>query len=249
MSAGYGGLEIVHGANLDVSRGTSVAILGPNGAGKTTLLRALVGLCDVLSGSILHEGRELRGLKTHAIARLGIALVPEGRHLFPDMSVRENLLLGGEMGAGAETLDYVMDLFPRLGERVGQRAGSLSGGEQQMLAVGRALMSRPRLLLLDEPSTGLAPQVVDSLFAALGRVKNEEQLTIVVVEQRATEALELADFTYVLEGGRMVDAGPASEFADRGRLEGAYFGDRTTVGDDQQPESRASTNDDVRATF
>ena len=227
LRAGYGPVQALHGIDLTVEEGAVVAILGPNGAGKTTTLRALTGTARS-SGRIIFAGRSLVGLATERVVRLGVAHVPEGRGTFPALTVEENLRLGAwtrrdARGVRAD-LDRWYAVFPRLAERRRQVAGSLSGGEQQMLAIARALMLRPRLLLLDEPSLGLAPTVTRELFRVLSQVKQEGRTTMLLVEQNANLALELADHAYVLEAGRMVLSGPASELRANDRVRGAYLG-------------------------
>jgi branched-chain amino acid transport system ATP-binding protein len=227
LRASYGPVRALHGVDLEVAEGAVVAVLGPNGAGKTTILRALTGMVRA-SGRITFAGRRLTGLPTERIVRLGVAHVPEGRGTFPTLTVEENLRLGAYLrrdGAAVRAdLDRWYTVFPRLAERRGQAAGSLSGGEQQMLSIARALLLRPRLLLLDEPSLGLAPKVVRELFEVLGRVKREQRTTMLLVEQNANLALELADRAYVLEAGRTVLAGPAAEVRTDEQVRRAYLG-------------------------
>jgi len=227
LRAGYGPLQALHGIDLSVGKGDVVAILGPNGAGKTTTLRALCGMVRA-SGRVSFDGRSLLGLATERIVRLGVAHVPEGRGTFPALTVDENLRVGAYLRRGDAAvradLDHWYEVFPRLAERRGQVAASLSGGEQQMLAIARALLLRPRLLLLDEPSLGLAPLVTRELFAVLGRVKREQHTTMLLVEQNANLALELADHAYVLEAGRSVLAGPAEQVRDDENVRRAYLG-------------------------
>jgi branched-chain amino acid transport system ATP-binding protein len=227
LRAGYGPVRALHGVDLAVQEGGVVAILGPNGAGKTTLLRALTGMVHT-SGRISFDGRSLAGLSTSTIARLGVAHVPEGRGTFPAVTVEENLRLGAYTrhdAAGVRAdIDRWYRVFPQLAERRGQAAGNLSGGEQQMLAIARALLLRPRLLLLDEPSLGLAPMVTRELFAVLGLVKREQRTTMLLVEQNANLALELADHAYVLEAGRTVLAGPAGQVRSDEDVRRAYLG-------------------------
>jgi branched-chain amino acid transport system ATP-binding protein len=227
LRAGYGPVRALHGVDLAVQEGGMVAILGPNGAGKTTLLRALTGMVHT-SGRISFDGRSLAGLSTSTIARLGVAHVPEGRGTFPALTVEENLRLGAYTrhdAAGVRAdIDRWYGVFPQLAERRGQAAGNLSGGEQQMLAIARALLLRPRLLLLDEPSLGLAPMVTRELFAVLGLVKREHRTTMLLVEQNANLALELADHAYVLEAGRTVLAGPAGQVRSDEDVRRAYLG-------------------------
>lgn len=227
LSAGYGPVTVLRGVDLDVSEGEVVAVLGPNGAGKTTLLRALSGGCRA-RGRVTFDGRELIGLAPDRVARLGIAHVPEGRGTFAELSVRDNLRIGAwcrrDRDAAARDLAELLERFPRLRERLDQPAGSLSGGEQQMLAIARALMAAPRLLLLDEPSLGLSPRVTDELFRLLGEVVRERGVTALVVEQNARVALDLADRGYVLEAGRVALAGTAAELASDERVRKSYLG-------------------------
>ncbi|MBW3619306.1 MAG: ABC transporter ATP-binding protein [Actinobacteria bacterium] len=227
LHATYGQGAVLHGIDFDVPTGGVVTILGSNGAGKTTTLRALSGEVST-RGSILLEGENLAGRSTEAIVRRGVAHVPQGRGTFVNFTVEENLRLGAHLrkdrdGVRAD-MDRMYEHFPVLGERREQQAGSLSGGEQQMLAVARALMLRPRLLLLDEPSLGLAPMVTRELFAIIGGINREENTTIVVVEQNARLALDLADMAYVLEAGRIVMAGTPEDVRDDEAMASAYLG-------------------------
>jgi branched-chain amino acid transport system ATP-binding protein len=227
LQASYGPVRALHGVDLTVAEGGVVAILGPNGAGKTTTLRALTGMVRT-GGRMTLGGRSLAGLSTAEIARLGVAHVPEGRGTFPALTVEENLRLGAytrrdAAGIRADIARWYQ-LFPQLQERAGQPAGNLSGGEQQMLAIARALLLRPRLLLLDEPSLGLAPMVTRELFGVLGLVKREQGTTMLLVEQNANLALDLADHAYVLEAGRTVLAGAAADVRADERVRGAYLG-------------------------
>jgi branched-chain amino acid transport system ATP-binding protein len=226
----YGLVRALHGVSLRVPPGQAVAVIGSNGAGKTTLLRAISGFLTPTSGSIRLDGRPLTGEKPHQIARRRVAHVPEGRHVFPDQTVEDNLLLGafsrrgeGRAGRDADQAD-VYDLFPRLRDRRNQLAGTLSGGEQQMLAIGRALMGRPALLMLDEPSMGLAPLLIDEVFRRLADLK-QRGLTMLLVEQLAYRALEVADHAFVLEHGRIQLAGPAATLRDDPRVRASYLGD------------------------
>jgi branched-chain amino acid transport system ATP-binding protein len=225
LSAAYRGLHALHNIDLDVAKGEIVAVVGANGAGKTTLLKSIAGLVAT-GGSIQFEGQELRCLKPHMVARAGVGLVPEGRRLFPRLSVDDNLRLGAYAVSGPERfkpLELVFSLFPRLQERLSQRADTLSGGEQQMLAIGRALMSQPRLLMLDEPSQGIMPKLVDDIFQAIVRIR-DLGMTVLLVEQRLVEALEIADRAYVLQTGRIVMSGPAAEIAGNAGVRQAYLG-------------------------
>ena len=227
LRAGYGPVRALHGVDVTVQEGAVAAILGPNGAGKTTTLRALTGMVRT-SGRIVFDGRSLAGLSTPRIVRLGVAHVPEGRGTFPALTVDENLRLGAwtrrDAAAVRSDLDECYGMFPRLAERRGQAAGSLSGGEQQMLAIARSLMGRPRLLLLDEPSLGLAPRVTAEVFAALQRLRAERGLTLLLVEQNARIALDLVDDAAVVEAGRITLTGPAAEVAGDDGVRRAYLG-------------------------
>jgi branched-chain amino acid transport system ATP-binding protein len=224
LSAGYLGENVVEGVDMEVGVGQAVTIIGSNGAGKTTLFRALCGMLPVSAGRVRFDGENITGRPTHRVARAGLAYVPAERHLFPGMSVRENLLLGAYPGRpDPSALQLVFDLFPRLEERRRQPAGSLSGGEQQMLAVGRALVSRPRLLMLDEPTTGLAPKLAKSAYEAL-QVLKEKGVTLLVAEQQVPLALSLADRGYVLENGRIRLEGTSEDLARNPEVRRAYLG-------------------------
>lgn len=217
------------GLSLQVNEGELVALLGPNGAGKSTGLRAISGLVRSSKGTVRFGDHRIDRLSAPRIARLGIGLVPEGRKVFPDQTVLENLLLGAyvwrrKRAIRQQTLDSVLDLFPRLQERRRQLAGTLSGGEAQMLAVARALMLRPRLLMLDEPTLGLAPKVVDEMFAYLARLHREQGMTILLVEQAAARALELADRSYLIGAGKVVASGVAEEMRAHPEMRRVYFG-------------------------
>ena len=223
----YGGIEALHGVSLSVHEGEIVGVLGPNGAGKSSAMNGLMGLVRPARGSVVFEGSEIAGMDTESIVRKGLALVPERRRLFGRMSVRDNLTLGAaarkDKAAVRGDLDRVMDLFPVLRERLEQQAGLLSGGEAQQLAIARAVMSGPRLLLLDEPSLGLAPLLVDKVFA-LVRTLRDEGLTILIVEQNAYQVLEFADRAYVLRNGAVVDEGTGAELLEREDLRAQYLG-------------------------
>ena len=227
VSAGYGPVQALSAVSIRVMPGEIVTLIGANGAGKSTLLMTICGDPRPRGGRILLDGTDIAGLPTHAIMRLGLAQSPEGRRVFPRMTVDENLLMGAEtLGGGdkAAQRDAVFALFPRLRERLSQRAGTLSGGEQQMLAIGRALMSRPRLLLLDEPSLGLAPLVVRQIFAAIRDLNAETGLTVLLVEQNANLALRLAHRGYVLVNGRIAMEGTGAELLARPEVRDAYLG-------------------------
>jgi branched-chain amino acid transport system ATP-binding protein len=223
----YGDSQALHQLSLQVREGEVVTLVGSNGAGKTTTLRAISGLLPVARGDIVFEGRSLLALRPHRRAELGIAAVPEGRELWPQLTVRENLELGAYGKAARRHLDDSLErvhaLFPRIGERSHQLAGSMSGGEQQMVAIARALMSRPRLVMLDEPSLGLAPVVVRQVFDIIRRMR-AEGLTILLVEQSLKQALEVADRGYVVETGRIAMEGPAGELLDDPAIRSAYLG-------------------------
>ena len=222
ICAGYGRVSVLHEVSLEVQPGEIVALIGPNGAGKSTLLRAATGMVPLTTGSVRLGANTLTGLSIEQIARAGVAHVPEGRRLFSGLSVRDNLRLGGWLSR-RESVDEVVRLFPRLGERLHQVAGSMSGGEQQMCAIARALMSRPAFLLIDELSLGLAPIVVDEILARLPEIV-AGGTGVLLVEQDAGAALEVAQRAYVLENGRIVLSGPASELADDARVQAAYLG-------------------------
>jgi branched-chain amino acid transport system ATP-binding protein len=224
LAAGYLGENVVEGVDLEVAAGQAVAVIGSNGAGKTTLFRALCGMLPVSAGRVRLDDQDITGRPAHRVARAGLSYVPAERHLFPGMSVRENLLLGAyPRRPDPSTLQLVLDLFPRLKERRKQAAGSLSGGEQQMLAVGRALMSRPRLLLLDEPTTGLAPKLARAAYQALAALK-ETGVTLLVAEQQVPLALSLADRGYVLENGRIRLEGTSRDLERNPEVRRAYLG-------------------------
>ena len=227
LTAGYGGLPALRGVSLEVRRGEIVALVGANGAGKTTLLRTIAGLLQPGSGSIGLDGRRIDGRPAHEIVRAGIAYVPEGRHLFGRLTVRDNLLLGAfthrDERDRALALDEMTTLFPVLKDRAAQLAGTLSGGEQQMLAIARGLMSRPRILLLDEPSLGIAPRLVSRIYEAL-RVINRAGVTLLLVEQNVRAALLTAARAYVLQTGRIVREGASPELLDSDLVRKAFLG-------------------------
>ncbi len=227
VTAGYGGVPALHGVSLDVRDGEIVALVGANGAGKSTLLKTVAGLLPPTAGQVAFAGRRLDGRPAHAVVREGVAYVPEGRRLFARLSVRENLLLGAytqrDEAARAETLEAVVALFPILAERQRQQAGTLSGGEQQMLAIARGLMSRPRLLLLDEPSLGIMPRLVARIYETLAAI-NRRGLTVLLVEQNVRAALTLARRAYVIQTGRMVQDGPAADLLDSEAVRRAFLG-------------------------
>ncbi len=222
----YGAIQALHGGDLDVARGEIVTLIGANGAGKSTLLMTICGNPRARGGTITFDGEDITALPTHQIVRRGVAQVPEGRRIFARMSVYENLQMGAILGDPANfksDLERVFAMFPRLAERRDQRGGTLSGGEQQMLAIGRALMSRPRLLLLDEPSLGLAPLIVRQIFDSIGRIAREEGVTIFLVEQNAFHALRLADRGYVLANGRVRLSGSGRELLANQEVRAAYL--------------------------
>jgi len=225
-------IEAVRDVSLEVPEGAIIALLGSNGAGKSTVLKAISGILhreegELVGGRIMHRDKDIGRLDADTIVRSGLVQVPEGRALFPTLTVEENLLMGGytrSHGENAETLDQVYDLFPRVRERRQQIAGYLSGGEQQMVAVGRALMARPRLLMLDEPSLGLAPQVVDDIFDTVLRLNREHNLTVLLVEQNAQLALSVAQYGYIMENGRIVLDGPADRLRSNSDVQEFYLG-------------------------
>jgi branched-chain amino acid transport system ATP-binding protein len=231
LVAAYGKVRVLHGLSLKVEKGTCVALIGSNGAGKTTTLRAISGMIQPESGRISLAGENIAGLPSHRITTRGLAHSPEGRRVFPTLSVADNLLLGayprltGKRPKGDMQADYdrMYDLFPRLSERRNQLAGTLSGGEQQMLAMARALMLRPEVLLLDEPSMGLAPKLVEEVFHTVARLK-QASITMLLVEQFAAAALEVADYGYVLENGKLATSGPAAVLRNDPAVKAAYLG-------------------------
>ena len=224
LSAGYQGNDVVHEASFHVESGEVVMIIGSNGAGKTTLFRAMCGLLPASKGQVFFDGQDISGLATEKIAQLGISFVPAERRLFPRMTVWENLALGAYPNKpDAKTMESVLELFPRLAERLRQHAGTMSGGEQQMLAVGRALMSTPRLLVLDEPSTGLAPLIAQLVYEALS-VLRERGLTVLVAEQQVPLAMSISDRGYVLENGFIRLQGTTKELAANPAIRSAYLG-------------------------
>lgn len=227
LHVSYGGIKALRGIDIDVPDGKIVTLIGANGAGKSTLLRTISGLVKAESGSITMDGKELTGMKIDKICQEGIALSPEGRRVFTDLTVQENLMIGAylrnDKKAIAEDLEWVYELFPRLKERHWQYAGTLSGGEQQMLAVGRALMSRPKILMMDEPSLGLAPLIVQQIFSIIKEI-NEKGVTILLIEQNANMALKTADIAYVLETGSIVLKGTGAELLENETVKEAYLG-------------------------
>ena len=226
LHAGYGDVEVLHGLDFTVGLGGITALLGANGAGKTTTLRALCGMVRT-SGRVQLEGADIAGLATEDIARRGVAHVPDGRGTLMELTVEENLRLGAytrRRGEAAADMKRVFGYFPRLKQRLRQQAGTLSGGEQQMLAIGRALLLRPKLLLLDEPSFGLAPLVVREIFGIMRRISADDGVSILLVEQNAGLALDIADTAFLLETGRIVTAGPAAELRENAAIRRSYLG-------------------------
>jgi branched-chain amino acid transport system ATP-binding protein len=226
ITASYGSITALHGVSLDVPAGEIVTIIGANGAGKSTLMMTIFGNPRAREGRILFDGRDITAMPTHHIARLGLAQSPEGRRIFPRMTVEENLRMGAEFAGNKEydrDLERVTTIFPRLKERLQQRGGTLSGGEQQMLAIARALMSRPKLLLLDEPSLGLAPIIVKQIFKVIAELNASEGLTVFLVEQNAFHALRLAHRAYVLVNGRITLSGSGQELLASPEVRAAYL--------------------------
>jgi branched-chain amino acid transport system ATP-binding protein len=230
LFAGYGEIPVLHGVSLRVEPGQIVAVLGANGAGKTTLMNTLSGLMPAMSGNVLFEGKPIQNMEAERIVARGISHVPQGRRIFPGLTVKENLLVartaatrkaeGGFEGALAE----IHELFPRLKEREGQLGWSLSGGEQQMLAVARALVARPKLILLDEPSLGLAPLIFEAMFSLILEIRRRDQVTFLIVEQNAEQALRVADYVYVMDLGRVAARGTPAALRDDPAIERAYLG-------------------------
>jgi branched-chain amino acid transport system ATP-binding protein len=227
VSAGYGSFQALFGVSIEVPQGEAVGVIGPNGAGKTTLMRVISGLIPLSSGAMTLEGRPVGGLPAHRMVEQGIAHVPENRRLFPRLSVEDNLRIGAFVPQArrrfSEQLDWVYSLFPRLKDRREQAAGTLSGGEQQMCAIGRALMSKPKLLLMDEPSAGLAPLVVTQVFELVHRIR-AEGLTVLIVEQNVQQVLDVVDRAYLLEVGSIKLAGTSMEFKDNSFIRKSYMG-------------------------
>ena len=227
VSAGYGSFQALFGVSLDVAAGEAIGVIGPNGAGKTTLMRVISGLIPLRGGSMSVEGRSVDGLPAHRMVEQGIAHVPENRRLFPRLSVEDNLKMGAFMPEARakhdERLDFVFSLFPRMKERRHQMAGTMSGGEQQMCAIGRALMSDPKLLLLDEPSAGLAPVVVQQIFELVKRIR-ERGLTVLIVEQNVQQVLKVVDRAYLLEAGTIRASGTSADMLQSDTIKQAYLG-------------------------
>lgn len=236
VRSGYGQLEVLHGVSLNVAEGEFVALLGPNGAGKTALIRTILGACDIAAGSVTLDGVDITRLPVHERAGLRIACAPEGRRIWPSMTVAENLLLGAwalrrvaRNREARRSLDRVLEIFPRLRERLARPAGVLSGGEAQMLAVGRALMANPGLLLIDEPSIGLAPVAVEAVAGVLRRLRDERLCAILLVEQQTEVALSLAERVYILSQGVVQAEGRAADLVRDPELAAVYFGTRPSL--------------------
>ena len=228
LESGYGPMQILWGASLEASQGGITSLLGPNGAGKTTLLRTIFGSIRPWRGRVLYENKDVTNVPTHRKVELGIAMVPEGKHLFPNMNVYENLAMGAytkrAQPSRDKSLEQVYTLFPRLRERSRQLAGLLSGGEQQMVTIGRALMSRPRLIMLDEPSQGLAPLLVQEVFQTIQKMKDEIGLTVLLIEQNADASLNAADYVYIMHEGMIKAAGTPVEIKGSSEIREAYLG-------------------------
>lgn len=228
LHVSYGAIKALHGVNLKVPKGSIVTLIGANGAGKSTTLRAISGLVKVAEGAVRYEGRDISRVPANKIVASGLCHVPEGRMIFSNLTVRENLKMGAYLQHDrawvASQTDYVFSLFPRLKERENQAAGTLSGGEQQMLAIGRALLSRPKFLMLDEPSLGIAPLLVKAIFERIVEINRDHGLTILLVEQNANLALEVSHYGYVLETGKVILEGPAAELKANPEVQAAYLG-------------------------
>ena len=226
IDVSYGPVQALHHVSVEISQDQAVAIIGSNGAGKTTLMKSIVGLCKPSNGAILFDGEPIHTLATHEIIRKGIVLVPEGRKIFPKLTVRSNLEMGAYTRKGAieHSIEEIFTYFPRLKERMNQLAGTLSGGEQQMLAIGRGLMAEPKLLMLDEPSMGLAPVIVEEMFTIINRIHKERRLPILPVEQNAYMALETCDYCYVIENGEIVLEGTSEQMEASEEIKKVYLG-------------------------
>jgi len=224
ISSYYGNIQALDGISINVSEGEIVSIIGSNGAGKSTLLMTLCGIVRASQGAIEFQKRDITSLPTHEIIRMGVSQSPEGRRIFPKLTVYENLLIGDPLKSEKEIdLEFVFEIFPRLKERINQRGGTLSGGEQQMLSIARALVSKPKLLLLDEPSLGLAPIIVKQIFETIVKINKENKTTILLVEQNAFGALKLSDRGYVLVNGKVTLSGKSSELLDNPEIKKAYL--------------------------
>jgi branched-chain amino acid transport system ATP-binding protein len=228
LNVSYGAIKALHGVSLSVPKGSIVTLIGANGAGKSTTLRSLSGLVKAASGSIKYDGEEISKLSPHKIVGRGLCHVPEGRMIFANLTVFENLKMGAYLQRDrkwiAEQTDYVFTLFPRLKERENQSAGTLSGGEQQMLAIGRALLGKPKFLMLDEPSLGIAPLLVKTIFERIVEINREQGLTILLVEQNANLALDVSSYAYVLETGKILLEGPSAQVKSDPQVQAAYLG-------------------------
>ena len=226
IDVSYGPVQALHHVSVEISQDQAVAIIGSNGAGKTTLMKSIVGLCKPSNGAILFDCEPIHTLATHEIIRKGIVLVPEGRKIFPKLTVRSNLEMGAYTRKGAieHSIEEIFTYFPRLKERMNQLAGTLSGGEQQMLAIGRGLMAEPKLLMLDEPSMGLAPVIVEEMFTIINRIHKERRLPILLVEQNAYMALETCDYCYVIENGEIVLEGTSEQMEASEEIKKVYLG-------------------------
>jgi branched-chain amino acid transport system ATP-binding protein len=228
LTVNYGAITALHGISLTVKQGSIVTLIGANGAGKTTTLKAVSGLLKVESGEILYQGRNIANLRPHRIVQLGISHVPEGRMIFANLTVLENLQMGAYLQTDKESIqremEYVFRVFPRLKERLKQVAGTLSGGEQQMLAIGRALMSKPKFLMLDEPSLGIAPLLVKTIFEKIVEINRQQAITILLVEQNANLALEISNYGYVLETGRIILEDESPVLRQNPQVKSAYLG-------------------------
>lgn len=228
LESGYGSMQVLWKPSLHVKKGSITSLLGPNGAGKSTLLMTVFGSVSPWSGEVRYEGADVTTVPTHKKVDMGVALVPEGKHLFPNMTVHENLLMGAYLKRAAaqkeESLQRVHTLFPRLKEREFQMAGSLSGGEQQMVTIARALMSEPQLIMLDEPSQGLAPLLVQEVFGTIQKMKDDIGLTVLLIEQNADASLNAADYVYIMHEGRIKAEGSADEIKGSAEIREAYLG-------------------------
>lgn len=228
LTVTYGVIRALDNVALEVMAGEILSVIGANGAGKSTLLKTITSIIKPVAGTIMFDGMAIQGMRPDKVVRLGITMVPEGRHIFPDLTVKENLELGGyaisDHGLKTELFDLIMATFPRIKERLKQHAGTLSGGEQQMLAMGRALMGNPKLLLLDEPSMGLSPIITREIFSLIRLINKEKQISMILVEQNAHMALEHSERTYVLENGRITMHGPSQEIKSNHTIIDAYLG-------------------------
>lgn len=227
LQAGYGGMPVVHDVSFEVKEGQVVGLIGSNGAGKTTALKAVTGIAKPLGGTITYDGKVISGMKANDVVKLGIVMVPEGRHLFGKMSVRDNILMGAYLIQAKERkekrLQEVYEMFPRVKERLNQQAGTLSGGEQQMVAIARGLMAEPKLLILDEPSLGLSPKLVGEIFEFIKRIRSLG-ITVIIVEQNVNETLEISDYAYVIQNGETIFEGTGQEMLTNEEVKKAYLG-------------------------